>query len=393
MLIESLQIRNLLSFGPDSEPLELGPLNVLIGPNGSGKSNLVEVLELLTALSTGLGDGMASAGGIGEWLHRDLEGKVAASARLLALARLHDLGKMGVRFQAKVSEQGHRLRVDEEAIHAIPSDERSMPGDPLYRMSKESAEIHARSEGLRPIDPSLLKRDESILSQRRDPEAYPELTHLADALGSIRVYREWQMGSSSPMRRFQKADLPNDFLRPDGSNFGVILSRLTRAPAVKKSLLSNLRELYSGIEDLDLVVEAGHVQVFVTEGNRSIPASRLSDGTLRFLFLLVLLCDPDPPPLLAIEEPELGLHPDLLPVLADLLVGASERTQLVVTTHSDILIDALGHHDPSTVVVVESEAGSTRLRRLDPEALKVWLDDDYGLGQLWNRGDLGGKRW
>ena len=201
------------------------------------------------------------------------------------------------------------------------------------------------------------------------------------------------MGPSAPIRQFQKADLPNDYLRADGSNFGVILNRLTREPVVKKKLLSSFRELYSGIEDLDLIVEAGRVQVFVTEGQRTIPASRLSDGTLRFLFLLALFCDPDPAPLVAIEEPEMGLHPDLLPVLAELMVGASERTQLVVTTHSDILIDALGHHDPSMVVVVENEGGSTRMRRLDPAALKTWLDEDYGLGQLWNRGDLGGKRW
>ena len=122
-----------------------------------------------------------------------------------------------------------------------------------------------------------------------------------------------------------------------------------------------------------------------------ISPTRLSDGTVRYLCLLAILCDPEPPPLIGIEEPELGLHPDLLPKVADLLVAASARTQLIVTTHSDILIDALTDW-PESVVIVEKHAGQTSMQRLDAEKLRAWLEK-YRLGQLWTRGDLGGTRW
>lgn len=101
--------------------------------------------------------------------------------------------------------------------------------------------------------------------------------------------------------------------------------------------------------------------------------------------------DPEPPPLIAIEEPELGLHPDIQGQLANLLLEASERTQLVVTTHSDILVDALTE-SPETIVVCEKNDGCTRLERLDSEKLKPWLAK-YRLGELWTGGEIGGTRW
>ena len=111
----------------------------------------------------------------------------------------------------------------------------------------------------------------------------------------------------------------------------------------------------------------------------------------RYLCLLAILCDPDPPPLICIEEPELGLHPDVLPKLADHMLEASKRTQLIVTTHSDVLVDAMSEH-PEAVVVCEKHHGSTKMTRLSADALKVWLEK-YRLGELWIRGELGGTRW
>lgn len=167
----------------------------------------------------------------------------------------------------------------------------------------------------------------------------------------------------------------NDRLEEDFSNLGLFLNRLkTRFPSAKKSLLAELKTLYDGIVDFDVSVEGGTVQVFLTEGEFSIPATRLSDGTLRYLCLLAILCDPEPPPLICIEEPELGLHPDVIPKLADLLVSASQQTQVVVTTHSDILIDALSE-SPESVVVCEKHDGKTQMRRLEATyELQQWLE-------------------
>jgi predicted ATPase len=170
-----------------------------------------------------------------------------------------------------------------------------------------------------------------------------------------------------------------------------IRNRLRREPEVKRKLLTALRALYDGIDDYDVQIEGGTVQVFFHEGRFTIPATRLSDGTLRYLCLLAVLCHPNPPPLICIEEPELGLHPDVLPTLADLLKEASTRTQLIVTTHSDVLVDAMSDQPESVLVAEKGEHGTT-LTRLDAEKLKPWLEK-YRLGQLWTRGEIGGTRW
>jgi predicted ATPase len=122
-----------------------------------------------------------------------------------------------------------------------------------------------------------------------------------------------------------------------------------------------------------------------------IPATRLSDGTLRYLCLLAILCDPDPPPLICIEETELVLHPHVLPKLADHLLAASKYTQLIVTTHSDVLVDAMSE-TPESIVVCEKQQGAPTMTRLAAADLQVWLEK-YRLGELWIRGELGGARW
>ncbi len=132
-------------------------------------------------------------------------------------------------------------------------------------------------------------------------------------------------------------------------------------------------------------------QLFITEKDIPYSSSRLSDGTLRYLVLLAILLDPDPPPLICIEEPELGLHPDLISNITKLLIEASSRTQLIITTHSELLIDGLSK-TPESVVVCEKINGETVLTRLEPERLKIWLDK-YRLGEVWLRGELGGVRW
>jgi predicted ATPase len=232
---------------------------------------------------------------------------------------------------------------------------------------------------------------ESILSQLKDPEQYPELMSLSLAYTGIRLYREWPFGRSSVFRAPQPADLPSDSLEEDFSNLGLFLNHLRGNPKVKSTIIEHLRGLYVGIDDFDVRVKGGGVELFLTEGDFVVPARRLSDGTLRYLCLLAILCDPEPPPLICIEEPELGLHPDMLPKLADLLVEASSRTQLVVTTHSDILVDAMTER-PECVVVFEKRDGQTHMHRLDRDELKQWLDQ-YRLGQLWTSGQIGGTRW
>ena len=238
------------------------------------------------------------------------------------------------------------------------------------------------------INPQL-----SILAQRRDPEHYPEITHLAGVLTKIRLYRDWEFGNIADVREPCDASLPNEYLDEECSNLGVVLNRLLAVPSVKDQMLISLRTFYEDTKDLRTTIEGGMVQTRLEERHLhgTIPLIRMSDGTLRWLTLLSILLNPSPPSLVCIEEPELGLHPDMIPELTKLLVEASARMQLVITTHSDRLIEALTD-TPEAVIVCEKENGASRFRRLDERQLSSWLKE-YSLGELWTKGQLGGTRW
>ncbi len=287
-------------------------------------------------------------------------------------------------------EENQAFRLADERIE----NEHPYPGETepyfFYRYQQGRPVLNINSEK-RQLVREAFESDASILAQRRDPEAYPEVSYLTRAYEKIRVYREWTFGRNTVFREPQKADMRNDRLEEDFSNLGLFLNRLRRTPKAKSTILEGLRDLYEDFSDFDVSVEGGTVQVFFTEGDFTIPATRLSDGTLRYLCLLAILCDPEPPPLICIEEPELGLHPDILPKIADLLISASTRTQLIVTTHSDILVDAMTKR-PEAILVCEKHAGQTVMRRLDAKSLASWLEK-YRLGELWTRGELGGTRW
>ena len=236
-----------------------------------------------------------------------------------------------------------------------------------------------------------VEQDESILAQIKDPNQFPELAFLSSHYNRIRLYRDWEFGPSMELREPQRSNVRRTNLRENFQNLGVFLNKLEQNPKTRSMFIEKLSDLYEDLTDFTLNFDGGTVQIYFTEGDFSISASRLSDGSLRYLCLLAILLDPDPPKLIGIEEPELGLHPDLIPGIADLLVEASSRCQLIVTTHSDILVDALTENYES-VVVCEKHDGRTNMRRLNESELSHWLEK-YRLGDLWTSGELGGVRW
>ncbi len=383
MLLHELKIQGILSFGP-AVAFPLRPLNVLVGPNGSGKSNLVEALDLLRSSPTKLTAPIRAAGGaFRDWLWKG----PTIFPEVEAVIKNTWTGHF-TRHRIEFNDLAQQLEVLGETITTWDKQEPRT----LFEYLNVSPVLFGRSGQRRGLRPEELAPDESILSQIKDPFQYPELDRLGKAYASIRSYREWSFGIGSVLRKPQPADMPSGRLAEDFSNLALFLNRLRGNPPAKRVLIERLRDLYDGIDDFHDDVKGNTVEIFLTEGDHVIPASRLSDGTLRYLCLLAILCDPEPPPLICIEEPELGLHPDLLPTIADLLVEASARTQLIVTTHSDIIVDALSEQ-PESVVVVEKHEGATQLRRLEATAeLKQWLER-YRLGELWIRGEIGGKRW
>jgi len=400
-LIRSIRLRNLLSYGPDAPSFALEPLNVLIGPNAAGKSNLIEALSLLAAAPRDLQVPIREGGGVRDWLWKGVDKAPHAEIELLV-----DYPS-GIPYNGETMPLRHRIAfttdasarfvlLDEAVENATPLPNNQRPylyyayqsGQPVINprtISDNSGDRPQRRLRREDVSP-----DQSILSQRRDPDTYPELTYLAGRFERIRFYREWNLGRYTAPRLPQKTDLPGDALLEDAANLGLVLNKLQNRPDVKQVLLTRLRTFYRRVTDITTSVEGGTIQIFFHEQGlkHPVPATRLSDGTLRYLCLLAVLCHPEPPPLICIEEPELGLHPDVIPTVAEMLIEASALTQLIVTTHSDALISALSSV-PQAVVVCERDANGTRLRRLNPADLDEWLAQ-YRLGDLWLMGELGG---
>jgi predicted ATPase len=395
MLIKRLQASGLLSFGPGGIDLPLGDLNVLIGPNGSGKSNLIEMLALLQATPRDLQAPLAASRTAAEWLWKGepkategtLEVEVTNPGRQRDLRHVLALG---------LSETG--LEVRDERVETDQPYE-GQPGAFVYYNFRRGRPLIKEVRGPQEAageeeesgrDATRITPRQSVLAQRKDADRFPALARLQDGYSGMRVYRNWVFGPVSPLRRPEVSAGPEDVVAEDFSNYQRVIWRLRRD--MPGRLLECLAALYQGVEDFHLDPKGDTVLLSLREkGVGYLPLTRLSDGTLRYLCLLAILLAPAPPPLLVIDEPDLGLHPDLMPTLASLLTAAAARSQLIVTTHSRALVDSFTDQ-PGAVITCGKDETGTCFERLDPEALEDWLKK-YTLGQLWSRGDIGGNRW
>ena len=382
--MQSITPRGLLSFGPDTPPLELRPLNVLIGLNASGKSNLIDLLRLVRSIPSDMQAAIHGGGGAEGW---SWKGSAPITAPSLELGTLPFASGQCYRHRLVFSDYTFALWPESEVI--------MIEDDILYQSDSLNSRIHMRSGDGELVETPYHeqhKRDQSALAQIRSISDYPQITWLSFLYERIHIYGTWESGRIATLRRAQPADSRGDVLMEDFSNLGLFLNQtLGTAPAYKRHVVEGMNDLYPRFTNYEVVVNSGSAQIFFTEGDMSIPATRLSDGAMRYLCLLAILYNPKPPPVVCMEEPELGLHPDIVAGLAKHLRTASERMQLIVTTHSDILIDALSD-TPESIVVFENNDGATRMNRLDAGELNKWLED-YRLGQLWTSGQIGGTRW
>ena len=390
--LKSLRLDNFLSFPPGSEAVELMPLNVLIGPNGSGKSNFIEAIELLHATPTAFADAIRFGGGAIEWLWKGENSGESARATIQALILGDVRSKIPkLDYLLSFSASGLRSEITREVLKKLVNPKQEQVE--YYKLFGGSASITILDEKNRAsqhwIRREKLLLDESILSQRKDADRYPELAWLGRQFQQIQTFREWSFGRSSILRRQQAADLPIDALEPNCSNLALFLNHLehTDAGVELNHYLSRFLPRYKYLSTRTF---GNMIQFYLHEvGLKSpIPSTRLSDGTLRFVAILALLVSPNPPPLICLEEPELGLHPDALSLLAALMVEASSRSQLIVTTHSDAFVSALTEEADS--VLVCEHLGGTVMRRVESEKLRYWLDR-YRLGEIWRIGELGGN--
>ena len=387
--IQRLRMPGLLSFPPDMDFFDLRSLNVLIGPNGSGKSNFIEALELLRATPSDFAAAIRDGGGAAEWLWKGRDPRKPAEISVVL-----DEGsptRRPLKYRLEFTDVKSRVEVVDEAIEELEPEPGKSDVFFYYRFQTGHPAINIRnpkgSTTKRRLQRDSLRPDQSVLAQRKDPDLYPEVTWVGRSLGDVQIFREWTFGRYVPLRQPQPADLPEGRLSPDGRNLALVLNQIEHTGGARFDEL--LKNFFPRFDRMSTRVLGGTVQFYLHETGfgAPIPATRLSDGTIRFVALLAMLLTPTPPPLACIEEPELGLHPDAVALLADVLVEASDRMQLVVTTHSDALVSALTSQ-PEAIVACERPGHGTELRRLDPQQLTSWLDD-YRLGDLWRIGKLG----
>lgn len=375
MFIRSLTPSNILSF---REPglLTLQPLNIFIGANASGKSNLIDCIGLLRALPGNANNYINDRGGAESWIWR---GKREVNVPTIR-AELF-LGQATLRYDLVFTAVERAFAIQSELLSTATSSYLIRHGRNLDVSGIRLVET--------PEGPGI-PLSESALSAYRNP-LDTMMTNIARTLGDIRIYRDFRTGTRGDSRIGVSSSGPKYPLEEDGSNLALTLQELDFQGAlpIVKGYLGKLSERF---EDVKVRPEGGRSQLYVQErGPGMISATRLSDGTLKFLCLMAVLLDPNPGPLICIEEPETGLHPDALALVGDALREASTRTQLIVTTHSDALVDRFTD-TPENVIVCERDFDeSTCFRRLSSEKLSAWLEE-YTLGELWRRGEIGGTK-
>lgn len=404
-MLKSLRLKNILSFR-DSQ-VDLRPLNILIGPNASGKSNLIEAVGVLQALPTDLPSFFRKNGPVSDWIWKGgsghgCESQMAGIAAVIDNPESVRLSEKSLRYEIRITDNNERLQVVGETLESIEPSVTHHDQPHLYLSVEDgygqvsrghSVDGEEGGESPAPVTVDYFAPVKSALSELRNSIDFPTLSQTAQRFSSIRIYKNLNVGRDSPAGRPQRTDDEADFLREDFGNLSLVVHNLQGRPA--GALMDEyLKRFYEGYERMHSRVFGGAIQLTVNETgmSESIPASRLSDGTLRFIALLAILCHPNPPGLVCIEEPELALHPDAMPILADLLDRASERTQIIVTTHSPDLVDQFTSNPDAVVVCERGFDGDTELNRLSEDDLREWLDE-YRLAELWKKGVIGGNRW
>ena len=347
------------------EKLELRPINVLIGPNGSGKSNFIGVFDFLHEICEGrLQHYVTRVGGAEKLLHFGSKTTKEMSFHLS--------------FVDQASEYELKLSPTEDD-GLFPSEEQAH-----YR---DSSHFWPQSSGLSP----RLQRLEAGIS---DPNWAGTTKSVRDQLGGWRVYHVHDTSSASKMRKTAKVD-DNDFLRSDGSNLAAFLYYLRERHEDSYSLIQRTIQLVAPFFDdfrlkpLNLRPDDIKLEWRHKSSDQYFDASSLSDGTLRFVVLATLFLQPvgHRPSTILVDEPELGLHPHAIAMLASLVRQAAVDTQVIVSTQSSLLLD---HFQPEDVLVANRVEGGTTITRTDPDQLVTWLED-YSLGQLWEKNELGGR--
>lgn len=333
-------------------------LNILIGANGSGKTNFIRFFELLNHMldpNKGLQNYVSARGRADAFLFRGMKVTPELRASLV-------FGRNEYKFTLRAADDRSLFFAQESA----PFD-----GPVFGPMSNDQGSGHVESKI-------------TFARQRSSSEQW-----VIDTIQNWRVYHFHDTSPSAPVMGLSNM-VDHAILHNNAANLAPFLLNLSQHfPEHYAQIEEVVRQVapFFGAFVLREVVP-GQTQLLWKDRYSDLLyyPYQLSDGTLRFICLATLLLQPNPVSTLIIDEPELGLHPFAIQLLASLLHDASSRAQLIVSTQSSLLLDEL---TPEHVIVVNHHQGETILSRLDTQQLAEWLTE-YTLGQLWEKNELGG---
>lgn len=368
MLLNSINPKNFLTFGEEQPAIELNRLNLLVGANGSGKSNLIECIRLLQAAPQHLPSVETN------WFW---QGNTQTPSRIEAVIQ-NPNGPKNFRHWLEFSQTENGARLTDERVENELVD----PGHGkayFYFAFQNGWPVTNVKNGRRQLKRDEINTELSILSQRKDPNTHPEVSWLGSQYSNIKIYQPSAFEANSKARLAFTPSIQAEVLAEDYSNLGAVLYHLTQVEEVNTQILAHLGHYTGSVTEIGFEhLVDGSLSPYLVEDGYKIPFSRTSAGVLRFISLLCLLCQPNPPALVCIEGIEEGLHPQALPLLAEILVDAASQGQLIVTTHSDLLVESF-LDTPDTVLTFDRVNGKTVVNRQDTHLLEKWLDE-YTLG-------------
>ena len=382
-VIDSLTIEGFKSIA-SVQDLKLRPINVLIGPNGSGKSNFIGVFSFLQDIRMGrLKEYVLRAGGADRILHFG-----SKTTSQLTICGVYDKGEYEYQLTLAPTDTDTLFPMSEKVFKYYRALKGVWNGVSFESVDGEAQISDQLLRGVNAIKFPASGRETSLFDLNES------VNRIRGFLDSPRIYHLHDTGPSSPSRKTSDVN-DNRLLRSDASNLAALLYLLWRNHEIEYKLIRRSVQLVAPFfDDFVLRPQALNEDKIRLEWRHKgtdayFDASTFSDGTLRFIALSTLLLQPESlrPAVILIDEPELGLHPYAITLLASLVKQAAATSQVVLATQSPVLLD---HFDPEDVLVADRVEGQTQFSRLDADKLENWLHD-YSLGQLWEKNEIGGR--